>query len=143
MHSSGMCTVRSSGRLLYLGGGVKKCRKKIWGRCLLLGGCLTWGVSAPGGSALGGGCLLWGVGVCSGGCLLPGGGVSQHALRQTPPSHCSQHVFFNHAATPSYPTVPTICCIICLANSPIHKAAGQPAAIQNGVWRLFCMAVPH
>ena len=28
-------------------------------------------------------------------------------------------------------------------NSAIHKAAGRPAAIQNGVWRSFCMAVPH
>ena len=29
--------------------------------------------------------ILGGGGVCSGGCLLPGGLVSQHALRQTPP----------------------------------------------------------
>ena len=28
-------------------------------------------------------------------------------------------------------------------NSAIHKAAGRPAAVQNGVWRSFCMAVPH
>ena len=28
-------------------------------------------------------------------------------------------------------------------NSAIHKAAVQPATIQNGVWRTFCMAVPH
>ena len=27
--------------------------------------------------------------------------------------------------------------------SAIHKAAGRPAAVQNGVWRSFCMAVPH
>ena len=36
------------------------------------GGCLVWGS------------LLWGV-PGPGGCLLPGGLVSQHALRQTPP----------------------------------------------------------
>ena len=63
-------------------------------RSLLSGGCLLWGVSAPGEvsawgavcfggvsaqgvsapevSALGG-CLLRGLGVCSGGCLLQGG----------------------------------------------------------------------
>ena len=87
------------------------------GGCLLLegvGGCLLWGVSAPGG-VCSRGCLLL-VGVCSLGCLLlgvstpggclllggvcswgwgvsaPGGAsaleggrvVSQHALRQTP-----------------------------------------------------------
>ena len=28
-------------------------------------------------------------------------------------------------------------------NSAIHKAAGWPAAVQNGVWRSFCTAVPH
>ena len=57
----------------------------LWG-CLLWGGvcsqgvCLLWGVSAPGGvSALGG--------ICSWGGLLRGEGVvSQHALRQTPPT---------------------------------------------------------
>ena len=40
----------------------------------------AWGISGPGGSAHGrvGG-------VCSGGCLLLGGVVSQHALRQTSP----------------------------------------------------------
>ena len=43
------------------------------GGCLLLGVSAPRGVSAPGGSAPGGG------------CLLPGGLVSQHALRQTPP----------------------------------------------------------
>ena len=54
-------------------------------------------MSAPGGvSALGGGACSWGGvfsqgvvsapgGSASGGCLLPRGGVSQHALRQTPP----------------------------------------------------------
>ena len=36
-------------------------------------GCLLWGVSAPGGSALGGMSAQGGGGVCSGGCLLPGG----------------------------------------------------------------------
>ena len=60
------------------------------GGCLLPGGCVcSGGVSAPGG------CLLWGVSAsqgergvsASGGCLLLllGGGVSQHALKQTPP----------------------------------------------------------
>ena len=61
------------------------------------GGCLLWGVSAPGVVLGPGGCLLpgvrgvpgpWGVsapGGWSGGCLL-WGGVSQHALRQTPSS---------------------------------------------------------
>ena len=56
---------------------------------------LPGGVSAPGGSAPWGG--VWSGGVCSwgglvrgvcsgeGGCLLHGGVVSQHALRQTPP----------------------------------------------------------
>ena len=52
------------------------------------------GVSAPEGmSAMGGVCYrgVWSRGVsalgvvCSGGCLLPGGVVSQHALRQNPP----------------------------------------------------------
>ena len=59
------------------------------GVCLLLGavwsgGCLVWGVSAPGGCLLQGGCLLWER------CLLLGGVVSQHALRQTPPPPCGQ-----------------------------------------------------
>ena len=49
----------------------------------LWGGVCSWG-GAPGGCLLPGG-LLWG-GVCSRGvCLLQGDGVSQHALRQTPP----------------------------------------------------------
>ena len=39
-------------------------------------GCLLWGVSAPGGSAVGG--------VCSQGGVCSGEVVSQHALRQTP-----------------------------------------------------------
>ena len=55
------------------------------GGCLFPGGSAPRGVSAPGVSAPGGllrGCLLWGV--CSRGCLVPGGVVSQHALRQTP-----------------------------------------------------------
>ena len=30
-----------------------------------------------------------------------------------------------------------------ITNSTIHKAAVQPAAIQNEVWRAFCTAVPH
>ena len=93
MHSSRMRTVRSSGRL------------SGEGLCLLPGGrgCLLSGLSAPGGvcllrgagSAPRGRCLLRGVstpggsvcsgGACSGGCLLWGGMVSQHALRQTSP----------------------------------------------------------
>ena len=98
MHSSRMRTVRSSGRLMYLGvGGVKnaKKKKKLFGGCLLWGvvcsgGCLlpggvcsegvsAPGVSVPGGSALEGGCLLHGVsalgGVCFQGVLLQRGGV--------------------------------------------------------------------
>ena len=65
------------------------------GGCLLRGVSALAGVSSGGVSALGV-CLLWaGVcfgGVCSRGCLLQGGVcswggvVSQHALRQTPPS---------------------------------------------------------
>ena len=27
--------------------------------------------------------------------------------------------------------------------SAIHKAAGLPAAVQNGLWRPFCMVAPH
>ena len=61
------------------------------------GGCLLLDVSAPGGCLLGGmsaprGCLLWGEGVSAPGgsaprgrVSAPGGVVSQHALRQTPP----------------------------------------------------------
>ena len=60
MHSSGMRTVRNSSRLL--GGG---------GACS--GRCLLWGVPAP----RVGECLLW--------WGSAPGGVSQHALRQTPP----------------------------------------------------------
>ena len=76
------------------------------GGCLLQGGCLVRGVCAQGGACFHEGCLLlWGGvsatggvsglgGICSGGCLLPGGicswGVSQHALRQTPPP-CEQN----------------------------------------------------
>ena len=95
-------------------GGVSALGGVCSGGCLLLGGvsapggCLLWGVSAlggvcswgylllgaaPRGGVCSGGCLLQGVsapgvsapgGVCSGGCLLLGG-VSHHALRQTPP----------------------------------------------------------
>ena len=107
MHSSRMCTVRSSGRIS--GGGSVP--GWVW-VCV----CSLGGVSAPGVSALGGvcsqgcvcswGCLLpggvcsqggvcSGGSVCSGGCLLQGmsalggGVVSQHGLRQTPPP-CGQ-----------------------------------------------------
>ena len=100
LHSSRMrtaCVLTVSPSMFWGGGG-----------CLVPGGVWCWGVSAPWG-----GCLLWGVsglgGVCSGegvctleGGLLPGGldlgcvclllggvcsqgGISQHALRQTPP----------------------------------------------------------
>ena len=30
---------------------------------------------------------------------------------------------------------------VLIINSAIHKAAVQPAAVQNGVWRAFCTAV--
>ena len=61
-----------------------------------------WGMSAPGGCAPGGsvcsqGGLLPG-GVCSqgrGGVSAPGGFVSQHALRQTPPPHGQTHACEN------------------------------------------------
>ena len=66
----------------------------VWsGGCLLPGGLVpggVWsrGVSGPGGCVWCGGCLLLGGlvlgGVCSCGGLLRGG-ISQHALRQTPP----------------------------------------------------------
>ena len=89
MHSSGMRSVRNSS---YLGGGG----------CLLQGGAwsvgegvCSWGVPAPGWCTwsgevsaprgcllLCGGCLVRGV-PGLGGCLLPGGMLSQHALRQT------------------------------------------------------------
>ena len=72
MHSSGMRTVRSSGR--------------ISGRCLLWG-VYAWGVSAPGRCLLRGVSAPWGVS-SPGGCLLLEGVVSQHALRQTPPPAC-------------------------------------------------------
>ena len=88
------------------------------------GGCLVRGVSGPRGSALGGGgsglggvwsggvCLhlggVWSGGVCLHwggllrGCLLPGGllpggGVSQHALRQTPSPPPPRTEFLTHA----------------------------------------------
>ena len=72
------------------GGGV--CSQ---GGCLLPGGVCSQGVSAPGG-VCSGECLLWGVclllggvsfsgGSVPGGVSAPGGMVSQHALRQTPP----------------------------------------------------------
>ena len=57
-------------------------------------GCLLWGVSAPRG-----GVCLWGV-VCSWGVSALGdvcstGGVSQHALRQTPPCEFLTHAYEN------------------------------------------------
>ena len=66
----------------------------LWGACLLRGrggGVCSGGVSALGGMSALGGCVCshGGMsalgGVYSGGCLLWGGVVSQHALRQTPP----------------------------------------------------------
>ena len=47
------------------------------------GGCLLWGVCLGGGGVCSGGCPLWGVSVPRR-SALGGGGVSQHALRQTP-----------------------------------------------------------
>ena len=84
MHSSRMRTVRGSGRLL--GGGVCSWGVGVCSRGVSALGGLLWGVSAPGG------CLLPGRGVSALGvsalgrlCLLRGGCVSHHALRQTPP----------------------------------------------------------
>ena len=74
-HSSRMRTVRSSSRLCSQQG------------CLLPGtgagpgGCLPWRGTCSGGICSQGG--TWSGGVCSQG--VPGLGVSQHALRQTPP----------------------------------------------------------
>ena len=104
MHSSRNCSVRSSGRLLYRGGGCKKMPQKMPQKMQknFWGGVCSWGVSPPrevstlgGVCSLGGVCLLQG-GVCSGGgCLLQWVSalvavVSQHALRQTPPPMCGQ-----------------------------------------------------
>ena len=74
MHSSRMHTVRNSSRLLVPGpGGVPGPRGvSAHGGCLLLGGAWSQGGSARGVPG-------------PRGCLLPGEGVSQHALRQTPP----------------------------------------------------------
>ena len=47
-------------------------------------GVWFWGGSGPGGCLFLGGFLLWG-GSGPGGVSAPGGVVSQHALRQTPP----------------------------------------------------------
>ena len=60
------------------GGGIPACTE-VWG-CLVPGGCLVWGVPGLGGAWSGGACLVPGVA-----CLVLGGVVSQHALRQTPP----------------------------------------------------------
>ena len=55
------------------------------------GGCLLWGGwSCPGG-------LVWGLSAPGGvsplgGCLLKGGVVSRHALRQTPPPHVDRQM---------------------------------------------------
>ena len=95
----GWCVVSAPGGCLRGLGGVCS-QGGQW--CLLPErGVCAWSrgwVSAPrGGGVPGlGGCLLLGGGVCSGGCLPPGGcawsggGVSQHALRQTP-APCGQN----------------------------------------------------
>ena len=98
MHSSRMRTGRSltlcwrllpGGRGVYSRGGVCSGMGGVCSRgegvlCLLLGGCLLWGVSAPGGVSTPGGCLLWGVsalgGVCSWGVSAPGGVCSGRCL---------------------------------------------------------------
>ena len=85
MHSSRMRTGRS----------LTVCCSLFRGGVCSQGGCLLRGVFARGVSAPGGVCLLPGVsargvsalGVWSGGVCSWGGGVSQHALRQTPSPH--------------------------------------------------------
>ena len=104
LHSSRMRTAHAltvSPSMLWGGGG--------W--CLLQGVCSQGGGNGgvcPGGCPLGGGCsggcLLGGMSawgdVCLGGCLLGGvsawgWGVSQHALRQTPPVNRITHACEN------------------------------------------------
>ena len=99
MHSSRMRTGRSLTvccSLLAGGWGVPGLGGVPGSGGLLSGGCLVWGRGVPGRGGLlpEGGGLLWGGawsgGVCSwGGVSAPRGcllrGVSQHALRQTPP----------------------------------------------------------
>ena len=73
LHSSRMRTARAltvSPSMLCAGG---------WG-CLLQGGVYLGGSASRGVCSGGGGCLLPGEGVSA-----PGGVVSQHALKQTPP----------------------------------------------------------
>ena len=106
--------VWSRGGVCLLGGVCLVGGCLVQGGCLLLGGllwgglvwggsgfrlvCLVWGVSGPGGWGSGPGRVSAPGGFCSGGCGVPGlggwgpglggllpGGVSQHALRQTPP----------------------------------------------------------
>ena len=95
MHSSRMRTGHS----------LTVCWSASWGVCLVPGGCLVWGgvcsqgVSGPrvclfwgrgvGVSAWSGGVCSWGGAwsggsACSRGVCLVWGGISQHALRQTP-----------------------------------------------------------
>ena len=101
-----MRTIHSSSHLSRWGKDVC-CR----GVCQLPGGCLlrgvcSWGVCSQGGVCSGGVCS-WGVSTPWGGylrrgegCLLlsgPGGSVSQHALRETPPcgqTHACENITF-------------------------------------------------
>ena len=73
MHSSRM----RAGRSLTI------CRSLLPGGVSALGECLFWGVSAPGGVSAGG---VSGLGVSAPGGSPWQGVVSQHVLRQTPPS---------------------------------------------------------
>ena len=77
------------------------------GRCLLrevpgpgVGGACSQGCLLRGGSGPGGawswGCLLL-EGACSQMVPAPGGLVSQHALRQTPPESCRRHASYLNA----------------------------------------------
>ena len=67
------------------------------GGCAWSEGVSALGVSAPRGvSAPGEG------GVCSGGVSAPGGWVSQHALRQTPPPPVDRHTLVKILLWPNF-----------------------------------------